>query len=120
MARERRADIFQMRSRVWLAAGCSPRAAAALANAGVDTVEQIVRLGRDFFRRQPNCGPRTLAEIGKMIGGWPEQSDRSARETIAEALMLSVADFREALEMAEEAISALHRSGFIISSRTAP
>jgi hypothetical protein len=118
-ARERRSDIFRKRSRVWLAAGCSPRAAAALANAQVDKTEQIGHLGRDFFRRQPNCGPRTLAEIGTLIGGWPEQLDKSAREAIAEALMRSVADFRQALEMAEEAISALHRGGFIISSRTA-
>ena len=66
-----RTKIFRTRSLAWRAAGCSPRAAAALANAGIDQVKQIGRLGPDLFRMQRNCGPRTIAEIGELIGGWP-------------------------------------------------
>src|SRR5207237_8442328 len=79
----------------------------------------IILFVHEFVRKQLNCGPRTLAEIGALSGGGPDPLDKSPREAIAEALMRSIADFREALEAAEAAITALHRSGFIISSRTA-
>jgi hypothetical protein len=93
-----RTKIFRTRSLAWRAAGCAPRAAAALANAGIDHVEQIGRLGPDFFRTQRNCGPRTIAEIGELIGGWPDV-ERSPQAAIA---------------------GALRRAGYVLSSEDAP
>ena len=52
-------------------AGCSPRAAEALAQTEINEVDQIASLGRAFFERAPSCDPATVAEIGRFIGGWP-------------------------------------------------
>lgn len=94
-----RTKVFQTRSLAWRAAGCSPRAAAALASAGIDQVKQIGRLGPNFFRMQRNCGPRTIAEIGELIGGWPDV---------------------ERLPQAATADDALRRAGYLLSSGDAP
>ena len=102
--------------RVWADAGCSVRVAAALANAGISEASQIAEKGRAYFRQRRNCGPITVAHIGKLIGGWPSAPRKSAQEAIAAALLLSLpADqHNEALDVADDAISALYRSGFVI------
>ena len=75
------------------------------------------REGPGILPRQcRNCGPTTVAQIGKLIGGWPPTPRKSAQEAIAAALLLSLpADQHdEALDMAGDAISALYRCGFVI------
>lgn len=68
-------------------AGCSPRAAEALAQSEIDEVDQIASLGRAFFERVPSCDAATVAEIGRFIGGWPGNPEMtmvgSAVEVIA-------------------------------------
>jgi hypothetical protein len=109
-------DSFATLYRRWFDTGCSVRAAAALANAGISEVSQIAETGRAYFRQRRNCGPTTVAHIGKLIGGWPPTPRKSAQEAIAAALPLSLpADQHdEALDVAGDAISALYRSGFVI------
>lgn len=70
-ASQRSIGLFHRRARTWLDAGCSPRAAAALANAGIDRLDQIAPLGKSHFSRLQNVGPTTLGELGQLIGGWP-------------------------------------------------
>jgi hypothetical protein len=109
-------DSFATLYRRWFDTGCSVRAAAALANAGISEASQIAEKGRAYFRQRRNCGPTTVAHIGKLIGGWPPTPRKSAREAIAAALLLSLpADQHdEALDVAGDAISAMYRSGFVI------
>jgi hypothetical protein len=71
-ASQRSMGLFHRRVRTWLDAGCSPRAAAALANAGIDRLDQIAPLGKAQFSRLQNVGPTTLGELGQLIGGWPD------------------------------------------------
>jgi hypothetical protein len=117
-ASNRPIDSFSTFYRVWADAGCSVRAAAAaLANAGISEVSQIAEKGKAYWRQRRNCGPTTVAHIGKLIGGWPPTPRKSAQEAIAAALLLSLpADQHdEALDVAGDAISALYRSGFVIA-----
>ena len=112
----RSVDSFASLYRRWFETGCSVRAAATLANAGISEASQIAEKGRAYFRECRNCGPTTVAQIGKLIGGWPPTPRKSAQEAIAAALLLSLpADQHdEALDMAGDAISALYRCGFVI------
>ena len=106
--------LFPHRLAAWRRHGLSSRAAGVLANACCDTVDQVAKLGRSYFEARPNCGNRTLDEIGN-LAGWP-CAKRTAVDAIAAALALSM-DPEEAKEAAGDAIIALLRSGFIISAR---
>jgi 2,3-bisphosphoglycerate-independent phosphoglycerate mutase len=54
------------------AARCTTRAAAALARANCQTVDDIARYGRAGFMALPNTGHKTVAEIGDLLpNGWP-------------------------------------------------
>jgi hypothetical protein len=57
----------------------------ALANAGIDTVGQVVRLGRASFEGRSNLGPKTLGELA----GRPKER-LTAADVIAGALSLSL------------------------------
>jgi hypothetical protein len=100
---------------MWRAAGCSVRAASALAIAGCMTLQDVRPRGRDFFSRMPNCGEHTLSEISDLIGGWPPDRASSPRAATAAALRLSIDDRQTATEAAGDAIAALYRAGFVIS-----
>ena len=56
--------------RLWRDQGLSARAAAVVAAAGCRSLDEIRDLGRSFFRRQENCGNRTLQELSDLVGGW--------------------------------------------------
>jgi hypothetical protein len=113
-----RTERFGHRYRAWQNAGFSPRAAAALANAEIDRLDQIGPLGREYFRRLRNCGPQTIREIGRLIGGWPNVRP-TPQAAIAQALAMSLPHTGEAerAELAADAISALCRSGYVVSPR---
>jgi len=98
-----RLAVFRARCVAWEAAGCSPRAAAALADAEIDEVAQIACLGRGFFVRVPNCGPTTLAEIGRLIGGWPEDDETTTIDGIATLVAAGEVTAGEAAVGAERA-----------------
>jgi hypothetical protein len=66
-----RADNFTY-YKFWLAQGLSTRAATAATLAGCRSLRDLSRLGWQFFRHQENCGPRTLAELSDLVGGWPD------------------------------------------------
>jgi DNA-directed RNA polymerase alpha subunit len=51
-------------------AGPSIRAINVIKNAGAETLDDIRRLGLAHFKKQSNCGKKTLQEIGALIGGW--------------------------------------------------
>jgi len=103
--------VFPRRLASWTRRGLSFRAAAVLAAAECDSVQQVTSLGRSYFDRRPNCGEKTLAELGK-LAGWPTPLTTPA-SAIAKALALSM-DPDEALEAAGDAIRSLRRSGFVI------
>jgi hypothetical protein len=71
--------------------------------AGVDTPEQLARLGRSFFEGRKDVGPKTLEAIER-LAGWPP---RTAQDAIARALRLSIPDDEEATAAAGDAICAL-------------
>jgi hypothetical protein len=58
--------------RFWRDQGLSARAAAAVAAAGCQSVDEIRDLGWRFFEGQDNCGRRTLQELSNLVGGWPD------------------------------------------------
>lgn len=102
-------------SAFWRNAGCSPRAAAALGNAKISRLDQIASFGRDYFHGLPNCGPRTVAEIGALIGGWPADH-KPALDAVASALAIAIADPEEAKVAAMDALIALRRAGYVIAT----
>lgn len=51
--------------------GLNVRARTVLQQAGVASREDILAIGYEHFRRQKNCGAKSLKEIGLAIGGWP-------------------------------------------------
>ena len=104
---------------VWHASGLSTRAAGALAAAGCDNIDEITRLGREYFEKLPNCAATTLQELA-ILAGWPPPR-ATAVEAITAALLLSITDPDEAKEIATDALIALRRSGFaVVMSRSAP
>jgi hypothetical protein len=66
----RRSDFAHLS--FWKAQGLSVRAATAVAAADCQSVDEIRDLGWLFFRRQENCGNRTLEELSDLVGGWPD------------------------------------------------
>lgn len=57
--------------------GLSRRALAILRSEGVSNVQDVVDLGSAYFRCYvEGCGPSLAGEIGRAIGGWPEQRGR--------------------------------------------
>ena len=58
---------------------CSTRAAAALARASCETIDDVALYGRAGFMALPNTGCKTVAEIGDLLpGGW--RGDQSTTE----------------------------------------
>lgn len=107
--------LYPHRFRLWSERGLSPRAASALALAGVDTIEQVTALGREWFQKKPNVGVKTLNELAR-LACWPDES-KTPVDAVAAALRLAIADPDEAKEAATDAVIALRRSGYIIASR---
>ena len=107
--------FFPRRFMAWQHRGLSVRAAGVVALAGCDTVEEISRLGRDYFAAQPNCATKTMAELA-LLAGWPPRVD-TAVDAIAAALSLAINDPEETREVATDVMIALRRSGFVISAR---
>jgi hypothetical protein len=58
----------------WADKGLPPRARNALAYAACRTPDDVLALGRAHFARLANCGPVTLAQIERAIGGWTKSS----------------------------------------------
>jgi hypothetical protein len=98
----------------WQAAGLSARAASVVSLACCDSVEEIARLGRAYFEGRPNCAAKTLAELAT-LAGWPPKT-RTPADTIAAALTLAM-DADEAHEAAADVMSALRKSGFVLTIR---
>lgn len=46
------------------------RTVGVLIAAGADDIDHIRRLGRGFFKKQPNCGQPTLRELDKLVDWW--------------------------------------------------
>lgn len=75
--------------------GLNVRARTVLQQAGVASREDILAIGYEHFRRQKNCGAKSLKEIGLAIGGWPElrpalYQQRKAGARRLDALRLAV------------------------------
>ena len=107
--------LFPRRFVRWQRAGLSARASSAVALAGCDTVEEITRLGREYFEGRRNCATKTLAELAA-LAGWPPKV-ATAVDAIAAALALAIDDPDEAREAATDAVIALRRGGFFISAK---
>jgi hypothetical protein len=109
---------------MWKANGLGPRAASAAALAGCDSIEEITRLGRTYFEKRPNLGPKSLAELAA-IANWPPRLG-TALDTIATTLAMGM-DPAEAREVATDVLTSLRTAGFVLTisprsnvSRSAP
>jgi hypothetical protein len=101
-----RVRTFRDRYVAWQAKDLPARVADALANGGIDTVGQVDRLGRAWFKGRSNLGPKTLRELA----GRPKER-LTAADVIAGALSLSLPP-DDARETAVGAVIALRRNGF--------
>ena len=101
-----RVRTFRDRYVAWQAQDLPARVADALANAGIDTVGQVARLGRASFKGRSNLGPKTLRELA----GRPKER-LTAADVIAAALSLSLPP-DDARETVVDAVIALRRNGF--------
>lgn len=108
---------FQRRFDTWRARGQSARAAAILALAGADTVEDVRRLGRAYFKGRRNIGAKTLAELAR-LGAW-QPVCRTAADAIAASLALTIPDPEECREAAMDTLIGLRRAGFVIVANPA-
>lgn len=106
--------LFPRRLAAWQRRGLSFRAAAVLSNAGCDTPEDVARLGRAYFQKQPNCAQKTLSELAA-VGDWPENRI-TAVDAIAAALAMAIVEPEERHEVATDVMIALRRSGFVITA----
>ena len=110
---------YHRRLTAWHASGLSTRAAGALATASCDNIDEVTRLGREYFEKLPNCAAITLQELA-ILAGWPPPR-ATAAEAISAALLLSIHDPDEAKEAATDALIALRRAGFaVVVSRSVP
>jgi hypothetical protein len=107
--------LFPRRLDHWRRKGLSFRAAAALANASCDTVEEVFRLGPDYLSRCSNLSPKTQRELAA-LGNWSRKR-QSPIDAIAAALAMAIADPAGAREAAADAVIALRRSGYVLSAR---
>ena len=98
-----RVRTFRDRHLTWQAQDRPARVADA---AGIDTVGQVARLDRAFFKIRPNLGPKTLRELA----GWPKER-LIAASVIAAALSFSLSP-NDARKAVVDAASALRRNGF--------
>ena len=80
-----RVRTFQDRYVAWQAKDLPARVADALANAGIDTVGQVARLGHASFKGRSNLEPRTLRELAG-----PLKERLAAAPVIAGASSLSL------------------------------
>jgi hypothetical protein len=110
-------DVFRSRARFWLDRGCSTRVAAVLANARIDSLDQVGPLGKTFFRQFQNVGRHTIDQLGKLIGGWPDERP-TPQQAMADAFALALpgASIQDRLELAADAVSALYRNHYAISA----
>ena len=110
---------FQHRLDYWRHVGLSLRASSALARAGCDSIEEVARLGREYFAGRPNLGRKTLQELAVLAGFPPER--RTVIDAVAAALSMTITDADEAREIATDVLIALRRSGFVVvAPKTAP
>ena len=72
--------------------------------AGIDTVGQVARLDRAYFKSRPNLGPKTLRDLAGR-----SKERLAATDAIAAALSLSLPPARETVV---NAVIALRRNGF--------
>ena len=101
-----RGRTFRDRYVAWQAQDLPARVADALADAGIDTVGQVARLDRAYFKSRPHLGPKTLRELA----GWPKER-LTAASVNAAALSLSLPP-DDAPETGVDAVIALRRNGF--------
>jgi hypothetical protein len=101
-----RVRTFRDRYIAWQARDLPARVADALAKAGIDTVGQVARLDRAYFKSRPNLGPKTLRELA---GGPKERL--TAADVIAGAFSLSLPP-NDARETVVDLVIALRRNGF--------
>ena len=103
---------------LWVQAGCSTRAASAIARAGCRTVQHIAAHGREAFLAMANTGPKTVDEIARVCDGFA--TDCLTPQTALErTLSMTIADAEEAAEIAKDCINSLIRAGFCIAARRA-
>ena len=110
--------LFRHRFVLWASRGIPTHAATVLADAGCETIEEVRLLGREYFENFQGCGKKTLQDLA-LIAGWPPPVETAA-DAIAAALSLSISDPEEAHEVAADVIIALRRSGFVVSTSSAP
>ena len=101
-----RVRTFLDRYDAWQARDLPARVADALANAGIDTVGQVARLDRAYFKSRPNLGPKTLRELA----GQPKER-LTAADVIAGAFSLAMPP-DDARATVVDAFIALRRNGF--------
>jgi hypothetical protein len=101
-----RVRTFRDRYVAWQAKDLPARVADARANASIDTVGQVARLGRASFKGRSNLGPKALRELA----GRPKER-LTAADVIAGALSLSLPP-DDARETVVDAVIALRRNGF--------
>jgi DNA-directed RNA polymerase alpha subunit len=66
---------------------CSTRAAAALARAGCETIDDAALYGRAGFMALPNTGRKTVTEIGDLLpGGWRSDQPTAERRNLDRGL----------------------------------
>jgi len=89
-----------------------------LADSGCETIDDVRRLGREYFENFQGCGKKTLQDLA-MLAGWPPRIETAA-DAIAAALRLTITDPEEAYEAAKDAVIGLNQAGFVVSTSSAP
>jgi hypothetical protein len=105
-----RVRTFRDRYVAWQAQDLPAHVADALANAGIDTVGQVARLDRAYFKSWPNLGPKTQRELAGRL-----KERLTAADVIAGALSLSLPP-DDARETVVDAVIALRRNAFRLSA----
>ena len=101
-----RVRTFWDRYFAWQAQDLPARVADAVADAGIDMVGRVARLGRASFKGRSNLGPKTLRELA----GRPKER-LTAADVIAVAFSLSPPP-DDARETVVDVVISLRRNGF--------
>jgi len=89
--------LFTRRFAAWLDRGLSARAASAAASAACDTPEEIATLGRAYFERLRNLGPKSLAQLAAIADGHLRHDRGTVRLTYD-----AIVGLRDLLDQIEE------------------